>query len=317
MTKTLNTLTAALGATLLLAACGGELPTTGEDLTTVEQEAGGPGTGTQPPPGAPGTPPSTPGPGTQPGTAVPDLLLATFDQMPAGDFGSVTQPSLETELGRAVDWVYQVEELAVVEDEGGRSLRQRFVPGNTGSKVVTVPVPLAGANEVWMSYRVLFEDGFQFVKGGKLPGLAGGTYPTGGDFDDNGFSARLMWRENGTLSVYAYHHDRPEKWGEDLFLVNEDGSRWQAPVGQWLTIRERVKVNSTGESADGEVEVWVNGERKLFKGGLRWRMNTSYSVDRFLYSAFYGGSDPTWAPTTTTYARFDDFKVATGPDGVD
>ncbi len=49
--------------------------------------------------------------------------------------------------------------------------------------------------DVIFEYDIMFGDNFNFVRGGKLPGLAGGTAPGGGSKDKDGFSARLMWRE--------------------------------------------------------------------------------------------------------------------------
>lgn len=49
-----------------------------------------------------------------------------------------------------------------------------------------------------LSYEVRFSDDFDWVKGGKLPGLYGGRGASGGLREDQdleaGFSARLMWR---------------------------------------------------------------------------------------------------------------------------
>jgi hypothetical protein len=248
---------------------------------------------------------------------VPDQLLATFDAMPLSAFGGVTGDALAIEFARAPDWTNRIDELSVFSEARGSSLRQRYTPTADGSPVVMFPMPIEGGMEVWLSYRMLFETGWEWVKGGKLPGLAGGTYPTGGLRDDNGFSARFMWRTNGELSVYAYHHDRPTLWGEDFYLLEADGTRWRAPIDQWFTIRQRIKMNTGDSTYDGEVEVWIDGERKLLKTGLRWRKNTTYTCDTFLYSSFYGGGDPSWAPSKITYARFDDFKVASTAVGVD
>jgi hypothetical protein len=248
---------------------------------------------------------------------VPDQLLATFNAMPLSAFGGVTGDALATEFARAPDWLNRIDELSVIAETQGRSLRQRYTPTSEGSPVVMFPMPIAGGMEVWLSYRMLFETGWEWVKGGKLPGLGGGTYPTGGQRDDNGFSARFMWRTNGELSVYAYHHDRPTVYGEDFYLVQTDGTRWRAPINQWFTIRQRIKMNASGSTYDGEVEAWIDGERKLLKTGLRWRKNTTYTCDAFLYSTFYGGADPSWAPSRITYARFDDFKVASTAAGVE
>ncbi len=49
--------------------------------------------------------------------------------------------------------------------------------------------------DVTFEYGIMFGKNFDFVRGGKLPGLGGGTAPGGGSTDKNGFSARLMWRE--------------------------------------------------------------------------------------------------------------------------
>ncbi|KIO22045.1 polysaccharide lyase family 14 protein [Tulasnella calospora MUT 4182] len=61
------------------------------------------------------------------------------------------------------------------------------------------------AKEVLFSYAVYFEPGFDFNRGGKLPGLYGGATPevaygcSGGRKTDRekAFSLRLMWRRNG------------------------------------------------------------------------------------------------------------------------
>lgn len=57
-------------------------------------------------------------------------------------------------------------------------------------------------NSMLLSYELAFDEGFNWVKGGKLPGLRGGPDPDGcsGGNEPNGtdcFSTRLMWRKNG------------------------------------------------------------------------------------------------------------------------
>jgi hypothetical protein len=54
-----------------------------------------------------------------------------------------------------------------------------------------------------LSYELAFDSSFNWVKGGKLPGLRGGLEGTGCSGGDNTptgkdcFSSRLMWRKNG------------------------------------------------------------------------------------------------------------------------
>ncbi len=57
-------------------------------------------------------------------------------------------------------------------------------------------------NSMMVSYEIAFDAGFDWVKGGKLPGLRGGLNSTGcsGGNKADGldcFSSRLMWRKNG------------------------------------------------------------------------------------------------------------------------
>ncbi|MEK6858172.1 MAG: polysaccharide lyase, partial [Nanoarchaeota archaeon] len=47
--------------------------------------------------------------------------------------------------------------------------------------------------DVTLEYDIMFGNNFNFVRGGKLPGLGGGSCPGGGSKDKEGFSARLMW----------------------------------------------------------------------------------------------------------------------------
>ena len=52
--------------------------------------------------------------------------------------------------------------------------------------------------DVTFEYDIMFGDNFDFVRGGKLPGLGGGASKGSGGTPEeyqNGFSARLMWRE--------------------------------------------------------------------------------------------------------------------------
>ena len=53
-----------------------------------------------------------------------------------------------------------------------------------------------GMEEAYLEYKVKFRSGFDFVRGGKLPGMAGGSAPSGSAPADGvrGWSGRLMWR---------------------------------------------------------------------------------------------------------------------------
>lgn len=73
-----------------------------------------------------------------------------------------------------------------------------------------------GYESAKLSYKVKFEKGFDFAKGGKLPGFCSGVCPRGGSEVGNGFSTRFMWRTNGDLELYAYVPDKTEHYGKSL-----------------------------------------------------------------------------------------------------
>lgn len=64
-------------------------------------------------------------------------------------------------------------------------------------------------DEATVEYKVRIDDTIDFKRGGKLPGLCGGSSPMGGrsTAEADGFSARIMWREFGMLEQYVYHMD--------------------------------------------------------------------------------------------------------------
>ena len=70
---------------------------------------------------------------------------------------------------------------------------------------------VGGYDDLYCSYYVRFAPGFDYVKGGELPGLAGGAANTGGNKPTgrDGWSARMMWRTGGEVVQYVYHVDQP------------------------------------------------------------------------------------------------------------
>ncbi len=77
-----------------------------------------------------------------------------------------------------------------------------------------------------------------------------------------------------------------------------------------------MKLNTTADSDDGLVEVWVNGEQVLYKDDITFVTNDQ-QIDTFYFSSFHGGSNATWAPQVDSYAYFDDLKISTIENNVD
>ena len=126
-----------------------------------------------------------------------------------------------------------------------------------------------------LQYTVEFGIDFDYGKGGKLPGLAGGDIPLGG-VKTYGFSARLAWDEVGRAFLYVYS---PEKRGE--------GKYYPIPVqfrpGHVHSVRMYLK--------DGYIVCELN--HRIIKVPVQHRR-----VSAVLYHVYRGGADLSWATKT-------------------
>lgn len=172
--------------------------------------------------------------------------------------------------------------------------------------------------EYYLSYWVKFEDDFSFdgrtKDGGKLPGLAGGGgAPGGGEVPtgDNGYSARYMWGTDGRAELYLYHMDQPGTYGEGFLFEAPDGGDVHFETGRWHHLVQRVKIND-GDQANGEIDVWMDGDQVLDLDGIRMVTN-GRGIDQAMLQSFHGGSDREWFPETDQSAYFDDFTITTDP----
>ncbi|KAL4246222.1 Polysaccharide lyase 14 [Abortiporus biennis] len=183
--------------------------------------------------------------------------------------------------------------------------------------------------EVIMSYQVLFQDDWKWQKGGKLPGIYGGTGDssygcTGGRQTDRCkcFNLRLMWRENGIGELYAYL-PMTDSNTEELCKVPPKSIQhpdygfsvgrgaFQFPAGQWITVSQRVKINDP-EKLDGEIEVFIDGKSVLLASGLSFRdsVHSKSHVQGLHFQTFFGGHSADWASPQTQKAWFTNISGA-------
>ncbi|WP_231566422.1 polysaccharide lyase [Litchfieldella xinjiangensis] len=143
-----------------------------------------------------------------------------------------------------------------------------------------------------LQYQVRFEYGFDYVKGGKLPGLYGGNSPSGGETaeGDEGFSMRFMWRENGKGELYEYVASQSD---EDDYGDSVGRGEWVFPSGQWVTVEQEVVLNTPGES-DGIARVWIDGRPVLEQSNIVYRTTPSLTIDGMMFSTFFGGHGEEW-----------------------
>lgn len=161
---------------------------------------------------------------------------------------------------------------------------------------------LQGADRVCLHYQLRFEANFDFVKGGKLPGLYGGEAPSGGEevTGENGYSLRLMWREDGQGELYAY-------------LVGREGESigrgsWHFPTGRWVTVEQEVVLNTPGEE-NGVVRVWIDGWPVLEQRNLVYRTTEQVGIDGIMFSTFFGGTGEKWRTPRDQHVDFATFRL--------
>jgi Cellulose binding domain len=210
----------------------------------------------------------------------------------------------------------------------GQSLRVLYPAGtNTSSHSgaqFEMPIPGAATyeddgsitgtshDELYLSYRVRVEDGFDWAQGGKLPGLMANDaadYPDG----SNEVSARLMWRAGGKLEFYLHTESDPRV---RLLWDNVPGvGHAELVQGEWQTLQVRVKLNTPGR-ADGIWQGWIDGRLAADYRDLTFRSSPEANLNTVFFSTFHGGSsgsastpEEIWWPDRDGHIWFDDFVV--------
>ncbi|KAI0081410.1 hypothetical protein K474DRAFT_1682014 [Panus rudis PR-1116 ss-1] len=187
-------------------------------------------------------------------------------------------------------------------------------------------VDLTTAKEATFGYRAYFPAGFDFVKGGKVPGLYGGNSDSealscsGGRRDNGCFSVRMMWRTNGAGELYTYLppdysqnqavcNVPPFSTCNDVYGASVGRGAFTWATGGWTTVAQRVKLNDVGV-ANGELELFFNGKSVINVGGLMIRTSDSGRIRGMQFQTFFGGSDTSWASPKDQDAYFSDFAVS-------
>lgn len=177
-----------------------------------------------------------------------------------------------------------------------------------GAQFTTNPVPskLKVSQGVLLHYKVKFPSDFDFVLGGKLPGVFGGVPRSGGVIPNgrDGYSVRVVWRKSGYGAVYAYL-PTSKVWGT---LLGERA--WQFVPGKIHDVALYVAPNSPGKD-NGVVYLWFDGVQKVKETALHFRDVDSFNVDGIMFSTFFGGNTPDWATTADAYVDFWDFSLST------
>ncbi len=208
----------------------------------------------------------------------------------------------------------------VIKDSSGRFdkvLRVRYPAGSASPAVSRKhKLPLGGAqfyadlgispkNSLRLSYYLRFSENFDFVKGGKLPGLFGGAGNSGGEIPNgsDGFSTRFMWRKNGAGEVYAYLPSSTE-YGTSIGRGN-----WQFQRGKWHHLEQVIVLNQPNKK-NGKIQVWLDGKQVLKQEKVSFRTTDKLKIEGIFFSTFFGGGDYSWATPKNVYVDFANFSIS-------
>lgn len=176
-------------------------------------------------------------------------------------------------------------------------------------------------NEVVFKYQVYFDDTFEPVFGGKLPGLfiGNGTkrenmVGASGGKHLNTSSCRIAWRSNLTAEAYIYvpPHQHQNFYNISNLILNPQygHSLWRGLFQfykyQWNEVSIRLKTNTFINNLpnyDGELEITINNVTQSFNQ-LLWRTDPEYNINAIIFETFFGGSKPKTATPNDTWSYF-------------
>ena len=136
-------------------------------------------------------------------------------------------------------------------------------------------------------------------------------------------------RGYGALSAYYYNADEVQRnqfWNEVDPNSEDSNDQYNQPIGRWITIEMRVKMNTVTEEGvsglkDGLLEIWVTdpqswtGAHKVSSDQHKWRFTNSMGADGIWMVNYYGGKagDSDNRPSKDNYHYYDNFIVSTTP----
>lgn len=184
------------------------------------------------------------------------------------------------------------------------------------------------ADSVTMSYEVFFPSNLQWIKGGKLPGVCFGTSEsecsTGGNWQPDSGSFRVMFREDGLAIGYSYlaikggaqaainaqgtgYKDvvvATGDTGHDLWKKKQAGLRFVK--GKWNTVTMDLKMNTPGQR-NGKISLTVNGINRTVSDTV-FRQDTKVKFNNANVVSFFGGGSSEWNSPIDTTIKFRNFR---------
>jgi hypothetical protein len=179
------------------------------------------------------------------------------------------------------------------------------------------------SKEVVLKYEVYFNNTFNPVYGGKLPGLYIGSLTardfkgaSGGKYSNTSASIRIAWRKNLIGEAYLYvprlyqlegferlpGFVRNGKYGDSIWR-----GAFKFEKELWNKVTIRVKLNDVSK-ANGELEIDINGGNQRYNE-IVWRTNEDVGLREIIFETFFGGSTIKYATPVDTHSYFRNVQI--------
>ncbi|TFY79184.1 hypothetical protein EWM64_g4826 [Hericium alpestre] len=224
-----------------------------------------------------------------------NLVLVSSEPSSAAASGSTSTSASQSDIAGLLSGILgQDPDPSNVTASSTKTLLQLFYPkGSINPANTDAPVggaefyasppggAMEGARNVTLAYDVYFPADFEWVKGGKLPGLYGGhTMCSGGDDALSCFSTRLMWRENGAGEMYLYAPKNkqtqgtcslpPESHCDTSYGLSLARGSFHFAPGAWTHVHQTIYLNTPGVQ-DGGMYLEVNGRPVINRQDIYYR----------------------------------------------
>ncbi|MFY0605909.1 MAG: hypothetical protein JXR10_04285 [Cyclobacteriaceae bacterium] len=188
-----------------------------------------------------------------------------------------------------------------------------IIPANTvgNASGVWAKINIQKGRKYSLEYKVRFESGFDWSRGGKLFGLSGGQSYSGCKgpqtrSNGDGWSMRPMFRKEpgktAWMMPYAYHQKMTKDCGEDW------GNKKNISVNSWITVKMVVQMNN-GTSTDGKLKMIVNGST-ITNRSMRWvTKSAGNEIDKLMFDVYRGGNDNSWKSSSKGKITIDNLKL--------
>ncbi|KAI9193647.1 polysaccharide lyase family 14 protein, partial [Polychytrium aggregatum] len=202
-----------------------------------------------------------------------------------------------------------------------------------GTGVYFEPMDLSQATTVSFEFQVFFPTGFNFVQGGKLPGLVGvasdqsvvASGCSGGNDALTCFSTRFMasFRIQGKGEIYLYVDQSlqadsfcsipPFTYCNSDYGASIGRGSFYFATGQWNKVRQVISLNSFQDDStpnqDGGVQVYYNDKLAISYDQVVWREFENVGFAAIDFETFFGGSDDSYDTPVSQYTYFKGLKL--------